>query len=212
MTFLFSIITGIVSDRVGIRPTACVGAILSTVGLISSAFVHKLEMLYLTYGLVLGIGSSMVHSSAYVILGHYFKRHLGLVNGIVAFGSSLFTIILSSILPILLSNLDIKYCFFFLACLHAMLIVATLSWKPLFKTKRRINTLIPSTKRGYTHKCCNLTKRLLNINIWKNRAYVIWIISLVGWFGYYVPFVHLVSIVLFCVNENVNASCQKKPT
>lgn len=189
-------VSSILSDRVGIRPTAITGAILSTAGLIGSAFIQRLELLYLTYGLILGLGSSMVYSPSLVILGHYFKKQIGLVNGIVSFGSSIFTIGLTQVLPRLLSTLDIKYCFLFLAGLHFMLIIFTLSWKPLFKNDDHLTALTLSTESVYERcgNCCRWTKKFLNVKIWKNRGYVTWIVSLcIALFGYFVPFFHLVS-------------------
>lgn len=189
-------VSSILSDRVGIRPTAITGAILSTLGLVGSAFIERLELLYLTYGLILGLGSSMVYSPSLVILGHYFKKHMGLVNGIVAFGSSIFTIILTQVLPRLLTKLDIKYCFLFLSGLHFMLIIFTISWKPLFVRENHLAAMALSTESVYQHcgDCCRWTKKFLNVKIWKSRAYVTWIVSLcIALFGYFVPFFHLVS-------------------
>lgn len=191
-------VSSILSDRLGIRATAVTGAILATIGLIATAFIQKLELLYLTYGLILGIGSSMVYSPSLVILGHYFRKHMGLVNGIVSFGSSVFTIALTRILPYLLSVLEIKYCFLFLAGLHFMIIIFSLSWKPLFKKEDHLAALTLSTESVYEHcnDCCTWTKKFLNVKIWKNRAYVTWIVSLgIALFGYFVPFFHLVSVL-----------------
>ena len=201
VTFLMCTVSSILSDRVGIRLTAITGAVFSTIGLVGSAFIERLELLYLTYGLILGIGSSMVYSPSLVILGHYFKKHMGLVNGIVSFGSSIFTICLTQILPRLLKELDIKYCFLFLASLHFMLILFTLSWKPLYKKEDHLAELTLSTESVYEHcgSCCKWTKKFLNVNIWKSRAYVTWIVSLcVALFGYFVPFFHLVSTI-YCL-------------
>jgi len=40
-----------------------------------------------------------------------------------------------------------------------------------------------------------LVKRYLNVDIWKNRGYVIWVVGLTfALFGYFVPLVHIVSI------------------
>ena len=39
-------------------------------------------------------GASLAYNPSLSILGHYFRKHLGLVNGIVTAGSSVFTIIL----------------------------------------------------------------------------------------------------------------------
>ena len=49
-------------------------------------------MFYLTYGVMFGFGSSFIYSGSLVILGHYFKRRMALVNGIVTTGSAIFTI------------------------------------------------------------------------------------------------------------------------
>jgi len=39
-----------------------------------------------------GTGSSFIYSGSLVILGHYFKKRMSLVNGIVTTGSAIFTI------------------------------------------------------------------------------------------------------------------------
>ena len=198
VTFFMCTISSILSDRIGIRPTAVTGAVLASAGLLSSMFIQQMELLYLTYGLLLGIGSSMVYSPSLVILGHYFKERMGLVNGIVSFGSSLFTIALTRILPLLLRTVGIKYTFLFLSGLHAVSIFLSFTWKPILHKHENIARLTLSTESVYEHcnNCCFWTKKFLNVKIWRNRAYVIWLGSLaVALFGYFVPFFHLVSTV-----------------
>ena len=39
-----------------------------------------------------GIGSSFIYSGSLVILGHWFKKRMGIVNGLVTTGSAIFTI------------------------------------------------------------------------------------------------------------------------
>ena len=198
-------VSSILSDRVGIRPTAMIGAFVATIGLVSSMFVEEMELLYLTYGLLLGVGSSMVYSPSLVILGHYFKERMGLVNGIVSFGSAIFTIALTRILPFLLRTVGIKYTFLFLSGLHAMLILFSFSWKPLFHKDENLARLTLSTESVYEHcnNCCTMTKKFLNVKIWRNKAYVIWVGALgVALFGYFVPFFHLVSILVVITITN----------
>lgn len=48
--------------------------------------------MYVTYGIMFGAGTSLAYNPSLVILGHYFRHRLGLVNGIVTAGSSVFTI------------------------------------------------------------------------------------------------------------------------
>ena len=54
--------------------------------------LQKLEWLYLTYGVLFGAGASLAYFSSLVILGHYFKRRMSMVNGLVTAGSAVFTI------------------------------------------------------------------------------------------------------------------------
>jgi MCP family monocarboxylic acid transporter-like MFS transporter 10 len=55
-----------------------------------------------------GSGSALAYAPSLVILGHYFKRHLGLVNGIVTAGSSIFTIAMPHVLEGLLSSIGVR--------------------------------------------------------------------------------------------------------
>ena len=49
-----------------------------------------------------------MYTPSLVILGHYFRRHIGLVNGLVATGSSIFTIALPHILKVLLEEFGVN--------------------------------------------------------------------------------------------------------
>ncbi|XP_046550192.1 monocarboxylate transporter 10-like [Haliotis rubra] len=194
-TFLMCMFASIVSDRLGIRKTAMFGGFLGFLGLLASAFVNQLQLLYLTYGILLGIGSSCSYAPSLVILGHYFRKHMGLVNGLVTFGSSVFTIGLSLCLPVLLKEAGLRYTFIFLGGLNFLLIFCALTWKPLIKRESNLASLALSKESIVEHvnDCCSFTKKFLNVNIWKNKGYVVWALSNgVSLFGYFVPFVHLV--------------------
>ena len=97
-TFFLSFLVGILSDKIGLRLTSILGSVLATIGMGLSAWLYqRIEVLYLTYGIMFGTGASLVYTPSLTILGHYFKKKLGVVNGIVTAGSSVFTIGLSFI-------------------------------------------------------------------------------------------------------------------
>ena len=97
-TFFLSFLVGILSDRIGLRLTSIIGSVLATLGMGLSALLYQhIEVLYLTYGIMFGAGASLVYTPSLTILGHYFKKKLGVVNGLVTAGSSIFTIGLSFI-------------------------------------------------------------------------------------------------------------------
>ncbi|XP_069748891.1 monocarboxylate transporter 8-like isoform X7 [Narcine bancroftii] len=94
MIFLCSPFVSIFTDWLGCRKTAMSGATVAFIGLLSSSFTKSLELRYLTYGILFGCGSSFAFQPSLVILGHYFQRHLGLANGVMTAGSSVFSITL----------------------------------------------------------------------------------------------------------------------
>ena len=62
----------------------------------------------MTYGIMFGVGASLNFVSSFMILGQYFQRHLGVINGVVRTGSSVFTMAMPHILEILLSTYDVS--------------------------------------------------------------------------------------------------------
>jgi MCP family monocarboxylic acid transporter-like MFS transporter 10 len=55
-----------------------------------------------------GAGATLTYTPSLAILGHYFKRHIGIANGIVTAGSSLFTIGMPLVLEYLLTNIGVR--------------------------------------------------------------------------------------------------------
>lgn len=185
-TFLLSALAGILTDRFGIRKTAFFGGLLATLGmLLSSFFVDRIEVLCFTYGILFGSGSALAYAPSLVILGHYFKRHLGLVNGIVTAGSSIFTIAMPHILEGLLSSIGLENTLRTLAGMTSVLMLATLSFTPLHRTPAKSATAKT-----------NICSQLINVDNWKNKKYVVWALAIPSaLFGYFVPYVHIVQYV-----------------
>ncbi|XP_076466855.1 monocarboxylate transporter 10-like [Babylonia areolata] len=195
LTFLFCMVASIMSDRFGIRKVAFIGGALAFIGMLSSAFVENLMLYYLTYGVLMGTGFAFVYSPSLVILGHYFKRRMGLVNGLVTFGSAVFTITYALVLPILLEKVGLKYSLLCLSGLIFMLMPYSLTWKPLVRRESNLGALMMSKESVVEHvnDCCRWTREFLNVSIWRNRGYVIWAVANgVSLLGYFVPFTHLV--------------------
>ena len=135
-----------------------------------------------------GGGASLVYTPSLVILGHYFKKHMGKVNGIVASGSSIFTMVMPHILEGSLESFGLRNTFFFLSGLVAILILASLSFISLMPSQLSSATNVNDDKKA---GCCG---KLFNVDNWKNKKYLIWSLAFSsGLFGYFVPFVHIVS-------------------
>lgn len=187
-TFFLSAVSSILVDKFGIRTTAFCGGLIAFLGMYLSSFCLDSGgyMLFLTYGVMFGGGSSLAYTPSLVILGHYFKRHMGLVNGFVTSGSSIFTMAMPHIMRGIIDAYEedgLKICIRFLAGITAIQMVAALSFKPL----------MPKIQTTEQKSCIS---QVINVDNWKNKKYVIWALAIPSaLFGYFVPYVHIVQHV-----------------
>ncbi|XP_067883439.1 monocarboxylate transporter 10 [Heterodontus francisci] len=200
MIFFCSPIVSIFTDLYGCRKTATVGAAVAFVGLIASSFVKSLGPMYFTYGIIFGCGSSFAYQPSLVILGHYFKQRLGLVNGIVTAGSSVFTIVLPLLLKQLLPKIGLSHMLRVLSAFMFVLFLVGFTYKPL----------IPVDNKCSSKQKLNV-KKIFNVKIWKFLGYRIWAFGIpTALFGYFVPYVHLMKYVeetFESTNEEVLLMC-----
>uniref|UniRef100_A0A8C6WEJ3 Monocarboxylate transporter 10 n=1 Tax=Neogobius melanostomus TaxID=47308 RepID=A0A8C6WEJ3_9GOBI len=186
MIFFCSPIVSVFTDLLGCRITAVGGSAVGLVGLLASSFVTSLAPLYFTYGIVFACGCSFAYQPSLVILGHYFKKRLGLVNGIVTAGSSLFTITMPFVLSGLLEKVGRQNTMRVLCILMFLLMLASFTYKPL----------IPTKSKKQTGSRCPRLGQLFNVNIWKSLGYRIWAFGIpAALYGYFVPYVHLMKHV-----------------
>ena len=185
---------GILSDGIGLRQTAVIGSLIGGAGLIGSAFVQHLELLFLTFGLLLGFGCACTYSLSVSILSHYFKRRIGLANGLNASGPAMFAIVFSFAMPEMYSKLGLKYSFLILAFLFMLSALCALTWKPLIK-QTDVNSVRMTDDQPHTgnRKCFN--GRWCKIELFKNKAFILWSICIaVGLLVNMVPKFFLASI------------------
>lgn len=123
MIFLFSLVASILTDAIGVRATAITGGSLATLGLFLSSFATSRIQIWLSYGFLFGIGASLCYTPSLVILGHYFEKRLGVVNGVVTAGSSIFSIIMSLALESFVKTLPLQQILLILTGFMAILIL-----------------------------------------------------------------------------------------
>ncbi|XP_021937048.1 monocarboxylate transporter 10 isoform X2 [Zootermopsis nevadensis] len=193
-TFFFSPLAGIITDRIGIRWTTFVGGAMASGGMLLSSFSNSVEFLYLTYGVLFGVGASLAYTPSLVILGHYFKRYLGVVNGFVTAGSSVFTIVMPYALAFLLKTVGLEATMLFMSALIAVIMACALLFKPL--PGANIPPSPSRTSRLYKHGVWSCVRNVINVDIWKKKKYVIWALAVPSaLFGYFVPYVHMLKLV-----------------
>uniref|UniRef100_A0A663LSC3 Solute carrier family 16 member 5 n=1 Tax=Athene cunicularia TaxID=194338 RepID=A0A663LSC3_ATHCN len=79
----------ILVKRFGCRFAVMLGGLLSGVGMVSSSFCKSISQLYLTAGLITGLGSCFSFQAGVTALGYYFVRWRTLANAMASTGVSL---------------------------------------------------------------------------------------------------------------------------
>ncbi|KPI94150.1 Monocarboxylate transporter 10 [Papilio xuthus] len=204
-TFFLSPLSGLLTAFLGLRATALLGGSIATAGLLLSSFVvNEVNALYFTYGLMYGLGASLAYTPSLAILGHYFKKYLGLVNGIVTIGSSVFTVIMPSLLEYIIKYHGLEWMFRVLAFFTVGIMLCSLLFKPT-------PLMIIQTPSHKHESVKSLLKTIVTVQIWKNSKYRLWALSMpVALFGYFVPYVHIKKFIeetFTDVNDNLPLQC-----
>ncbi|OBS57330.1 hypothetical protein A6R68_11545 [Neotoma lepida] len=199
MIFFCCPIVSVFTDMFGCRKTAVVGAAVGFIGLMSSSFVSSIEPLYLTYGIIFACGCSFAYQPSLVILGHYFKKRLGLVNGIVTAGSSVFTILLPLLLGNLTNTVGLFHTLRVLCIFMFVLFLAGFTYRPLVSSAKEKEKDSESSRFSFfSRRKFSPPKKVFNFAIFKVTAYAVWAAGIpLALFGYFVPYVHLVSMHLW---------------
>ena len=76
------LLAGVIQSRLGPRPIATIGGLLFSSGLLFASFTQSLTMLYLTWGVMVGIGLGFGYLIPITVGSKWFPDHRGLVSGL----------------------------------------------------------------------------------------------------------------------------------
>ncbi|XP_075441011.1 monocarboxylate transporter 6 [Ascaphus truei] len=76
-------------ERFGCRVTVMIGGLLCGVGMVTSSFSQTIVHLYLTAGLIGGLGLCFSFQASVTVLGYYFIRRRTLANSLASTGASI---------------------------------------------------------------------------------------------------------------------------
>lgn len=188
LTYMLTPVTFKICTRYGFRKTMFVGGIFYGLGLLSSSFAPNIPMMYLTLGVVFAIGESLCFSASLLILPLYFTKNWALAHGIALCGNSIGALALSPLLEYLLTTYGFKKGFQIASAGSVIIIAASFFFKrPDEATEERAAKKYSVGNRSLMQACPEIPLK-------RNKAFVTFIIgTTLMHFGYYIPFVHLVS-------------------
>ncbi|XP_038941394.1 monocarboxylate transporter 11 isoform X3 [Rattus norvegicus] len=167
------------STRWGARPVVMVGGVLTSLGLVFSAFARSLLHLYLGLGLLAGSGWALVFAPALGTLSRYFSRRRVLAVGLALTGNGASSLLLAPALQFLLDTFGWRGALLLLGAvtLHltpcgALLRPLALSGDPLAPPRTPLAAL--------------------GLGLFRRPAFSVFALgtALIGG-GYFVPYVHL---------------------
>ena len=159
-----------------------IGGGVTAIGLLLSSLAPNLATLFVTYGVILSIGTSCSFFSSLLALPLYFKKRLGFANGFVSAGSGVGGLTFSPLLGYLIERYGLA---------------RTFQLYSIFALLPLLGGFLIRRKSYGTDKPIKISS-CFDVTLLRNRAFILFtmVMSLIL-FAYYIPYVHLVSIYWF---------------
>jgi MFS family permease len=124
ITGLFGMLVGRLNDRFGPRMLMTIGAIFLGLGFSLTAGVSTLFQLYLTFGLIFGIGLSAVEIIALTTVARWFARNRGKMTGLVKVGTGAGQLTIPILASFLIASAGFQNAFIIMGIASAVLLIA----------------------------------------------------------------------------------------
>ncbi|XP_053908684.1 monocarboxylate transporter 13 [Cuculus canorus] len=164
------------SSRFGARPVAMAGGLLSGLGLLLGAFASHMGHLYLSVGLLAGLGWALVFTPSLAAVGRHFAARRAWATGLAVSGASVSGLATGTLVPLLLDAYGWRGALLLLAAISFNLVAAGALLPPLPKPPE--NAEPPPEPPGLLG--------LLRRGPFLRYAVAFVLVDA----GYYVPFVH----------------------
>ncbi|XP_060073527.1 monocarboxylate transporter 12-like [Ylistrum balloti] len=131
LRLLFGPLASMLCNRFSCRTVTIMGSLMSAVSVLISGFVNNLFILYLTNGLLLGIGQALIYTTSVAIVGLYFHARRGTAVGIANAGVGAGTFLFPPLLEIMFGQYGFMGTFLIMAGLFLNGVVCGALYRPL---------------------------------------------------------------------------------
>ncbi|XP_072512171.1 monocarboxylate transporter 3 [Notamacropus eugenii] len=203
-------VSSILVNQFGCRPVMLAGGLLASSGMILASFTTSIVELYLTAGVLTGLGLALNFQPSLIMLGLYFDRRRPLANGLAAAGSPVFLSALSPLGQVLLEHFGWRGGFLLMGGLLLNCCTCGAVMRPLAsgpgahggagpeEEAREMLPLEPGKKPGGSpggqQRRRRREKRLLDCSVFTDRGFVVYAIAkFILVLGLFVPTIMLVN-------------------
>uniref|UniRef100_A0A8D0EFC4 Solute carrier family 16 member 3 n=1 Tax=Salvator merianae TaxID=96440 RepID=A0A8D0EFC4_SALMN len=173
-------------NRFGCRPVMLVGGLFASAGMIMASFSTNIIQVYITVGVITGLGLALNFQPSLIMLNRYFNKRRPLANGLAAAGSPVFLCALSPLGQILQHEYGWRGGFLILGGLLLNCCVCGALMRPLDPPKN------PEPSKTASEK--QVKKKLLDFTVFQDRGFLIYTVAAtIMVLGLFVPPVFVVS-------------------
>ncbi|RUS30619.1 major facilitator superfamily domain-containing protein [Jimgerdemannia flammicorona] len=174
LTFSMGPVANAITSRYGVKFPLLCGSLLVVLGLELASLAAEFWQLFLTEGVMVGLGYSLLFIPSIGIPSQWFLKRRALATGIATAGSGLGGLVLSPIVQILLVNVGAAWCFQIMGFLSLLICLGA-------------TALIKSHPDAMV-----VEYKIFDINLLKHRGFQFQLIfSFINLFGYIIPFFYV---------------------
>ncbi|KAL0993575.1 hypothetical protein UPYG_G00109970 [Umbra pygmaea] len=193
-------------NRFGCRPVMMVGGLFASLGMILSSQSTSIIHIYLTTGVITGLGLALNFQPSLIMLNRYFSEKRPLANGLAAAGSPVALCCLSPLGQALQYKYGWRGGFLILGGLLLNCCACGALMRPL-KAPLKPNTLELEEEVKEVEKPKTKPKPLLDFTVFKDRGFLIYTIAAsIMVLGLFVPPVFVVSYAKELGNEDTKSA------
>lgn len=188
--FALGSVSGPLADRWGSRRLAVVGMLVTGAGLVCAGLARTLTGVYVAYGLGIGLGVGLSYVPAVGAVQRWFVRRRGFASGLAVSGIGVGTLVMPPLATFLIGEFGWRNAYIALGLLAAICggtLALLISNDPSERGLAPDGDAIHSSSRGSRAHGVSIGTAVTS---W--RFVGLYVACLIGSFGMFVPFVHLV--------------------
>ena len=194
---------GHLAEKFGCRMVIIAGMLSSVVGLVATSFVAKIEVMFLTYSTLVGLGACCGRTSCFLIVAKYFNKKRSFATGAVTMGPSLGMFFWGPVTQVLLDSVGWRNTFRIMALVCSVVVILSITFSP--KVEEQDKTLGKVTDNTENTECnteddkakLQTTKdkvKMIDLSVFRIPQYCILVASFTLIFMCrFIPNIHLVS-------------------
>ncbi|MGH0131058.1 UNVERIFIED_CONTAM: hypothetical protein FKN15_030220 [Acipenser sinensis] len=187
LIMIFGPVSGKMTEKFGARIVSILGSILIIVSIVGSSYASKLDFLFLTHGVLTGIGSSFAFTPGMIMISQYFTTQRSLATGIVMSGGAAGALVQTRLHQYLIRTVGWRQSMRIFAGIMGISVMAGFAYKPLNPpghSRSVVENLNTSPIKGF----------IVDLGLWKDRVFLIWVFANgLAKFGFFIPYVHLIN-------------------